>query len=305
MAITDLATGERTSLSESKNIELMVRNGVHFIGSITSCGAAYRTSDGKVLSAWSDGGDMRLWLNGVEQAPVPMPEGYAWMWYGETTMISRLFAVGENGCVLYGAYAPDAQEDALAAFALYDSADGRWTLYPDEGADTADRVMALGRSAAVFAVADDDSILRVYGPQQGGARVVRTGLPTSAVSKMAFLPDDIHLILYTRDGRLDVFDTDSGKLVYESMTDARYGTGVYGDFSPDGRRAYIQVINADVLICLDTTDWCELGRADNSYGFDTAREEIWRYISFDYGLSVWRVPTREELIAISRGVCGD
>ena len=190
----------------------------------------------------------------------------------------------------------------MTSFALWSSQNGAWTLYPDDGAGDGDRLVALGRRAPVFAVVEPGDAVRVYG--LGETRKIDLSIPIGSVLSLGFFPDDRHFAVYTSDGVVAVFDAMAEGAVYSGNIGATSGQELLCEFSPDGRRAYIGVSETETLLCLDASSWTELGRAEGSVGFDSAREAV---VAYDYsdGLSLWRVPAREELIAIAGAVLAE
>ena len=300
---TDLPSGESRVLWDGDSL-LTASITSSMAGYFRDADSAYLSADGKLLTAACDSRSLQVFLDGEEKASTPLPQGVDWC-YSHYDAFAHLLRAGENGCVLMSAYPPKAEEKRFDQFLLWDLADGAFSLVKDEGNGSTERVFALGRATGVFAVADVDDALRLY-DRDGLVRAIETSFPAISVRLAQFSPDDGQIALYTADGRVAVYDCESGALLFWTDTGTAYGETLLLEKSPDGRRAYLLVGGSGgVVLCLDAESWTELGRAGNACGLDAAREEIWCYDPYGEGIYAWSVPAREELLAVARRVCGE
>ena len=122
-------------------------------------------------------------------------------------------AVSPQGYALVSAKVTSV-EDPL--YLLYNRKEDEWTDL-SEYAPAPRMISAMAQNRPLMAFQKTDGTLCLFDPESGRElRTVESDLPAGNIAGMAFSPDDRQLFVFTRNGRLLVYDIESGKELHRS-----------------------------------------------------------------------------------------
>ncbi|MCR5498837.1 MAG: TIR domain-containing protein [Acetatifactor sp.] len=191
-------------------------------GSILIQADAVSLSDGRVLQAavaypkdteFGQGGGRLLWrIDGDETKDLLCEEGE--IWGGILGVYGRdLLACGANGFLIVSSC--KGEEEYRSEFVAVNSANGaRYTLADMRPEGQEEGKVIVGKKKPVFAVYDEDGMLRVYDILTQSLKH-EIELPLGQVIKdVTFGMEDDVIAVYTLDGRLFVYDVTTGNEVF-------------------------------------------------------------------------------------------
>ena len=273
---------------------------VHYMAYKTKAESA-RRPDGAVLTAYCDGDSLSLWMDGdlLDTLPLP-PELTAWSVI-HSLSIDAVLKTGENGLVLLSDYGQRADDYAVKSFVLYDVQQKTWVSVEDAAHGNSKRIIALGAEQACFAVCDQDAAIHLY-RLPGSVETLRTGIASESITDCRFLCGDRFLALCSKEGALEIYDTETASRVYAGHFD----TGIYScgrlsaSMDRENSRLFVIEHKNHCCICLDTGSWTKLAKIANVYGYDAEQNRLYRV-----SLGVMRVqpaPSLDELIEMGQQV---
>ena len=99
---------------------------------------------------------------------------------------------------------------------MYNRKEDEWTDL-SEYAPAPRMISAMAQNRPLMAFQKTDGTLCLFDPESGRElRTVESDLPAGNIAGMAFSPDDRQLFAFTRNGRLLVYDIESGKELHRS-----------------------------------------------------------------------------------------
>ena len=295
---------QETTLADQRQILLPASHNdaeheISYIGYSTMAKAAYREYDGKLISVFCDGIQIRWWLDGEEQPPLILPDPISWQ-YNAPRRAYRFLAIGGNGVIVLSDFGENATNDHLRSYIGYDTINAKWLKAEDLSHESADRMVAIGTASPYLAVLDPDQYLRVYDMDQGNIiSEVSIGKPSRYLHKIDFFCGDRNIIITTTDNRIAIYDVHTAKCLYEGALDSLGYTRAVGDSS--GHRAFVYDAFTRSGIVFETEGWSEIARIDNVCGYDPQTDEIY----FDHdrlGLVIRKVPLLKDLIDMGRTI---
>lgn len=190
-------------------------------------------------------------------------------WIMPTYWRDAYLKVGGNGYALWGQYLENESEENAyytgedyknESFGFYDSVSGSLGEIADECQGGKERLLVMGEEKPIFATADEDNYLRIYDMEK--KTVVRKFiLPVicSEVQDILLCKADQVVAVWSLDRRLYLYDTESGKLLFEGIfeKDARSGSIVETIKcieDPAHQRLYF-VADEQNAICINTKYW--------------------------------------------------
>lgn len=290
-----------TVLTEAKELEVR-GDDIVFVYSASDGDAAY-LDDGRLLSAWCDGEELRWWLDTEEQEAVPLPEDKRWSTRnsGSVAMLTR---AGSNGIILLSSYGSGVKTNTMESFLAYDTSAGTWTVTEDEQHGSSTRMMSLAREKPLLAVMDADRSLRVYDLQAGKLETtLPLDLPLDYVVDVRFAFGDEYLVLRMDDQQLAIFRLDSGDCVYRGSLEQSYTLDTAISEDRAGHRAYIIDRVTQKGLVLDRQNWNLLANLENVYGFDPERDELY-FCTYGDDLTIRQIPDLNALIQTGRKMAG-
>ncbi len=301
--------GEGTPVAAGEQVVLSVQDDVRYVAQ-DACGAVcYLERDGRLLTAWCDGTQLRWWLDGEEQPAAALPEGVVWQ-VSNQVVYKRMLTASPGGLILLSDFGTDSGKDAMAGIMAYDTAGGRWLRVEDAARGSVERVFAAGRALPRVATLDADGCLRVYDMEAGALlNELHINLPRNYVAQIQFILDDSFLLLGMEDDRLSIYSLESGDCVYRGTLKRYTYLPLNVDIDSEGRRVYLIDAGLNKGIVLDRDSWTELARLEDAYCFDPRADVLYTaaYSDASGGRRLYRhrIPDLWELAGSVRDVLGE
>ena len=297
--------GTQSTLSSEEQVELMNKGGISYVASKRDSHSAMRLSDQKLVTVRSDGQTLDIWLDGQDPHSVSIPENVIWA-YENPAFFSRFVRVGHNGYVLMSCFSQASGEN-MTGFAAYDSVAGTWTIIADAAQGLYNRVIAMGKEKASFAVIDADGYARVYDIQTGEVTgKVSLQLPYNSFESLQFILDDEYLAAQTEDGQVLIYEIASGRIVYREQMEAGFLTGLAVYEDPVNQRLYLCADHSYSKangICLDITTWTKLMEIRTMLCYIPQTNEVYCYRNEK--ITAYVIPGTAELVALGKTVVGN
>ncbi|MBP5280875.1 MAG: TIR domain-containing protein [Lachnospiraceae bacterium] len=247
----DLETKQMKDLFESSKLFAATRN--------------YRMADGRVLQAvleyrggWSDPADTISWKIDDEESGTFQNDGDE-KWIGSGVYShGELLWVGAQHYVMTAYF--EGEESIRKGFVAYDVTSGKKYVIPEaEDAPETEGKVFMGEQKGIFAVMDDDGKLRIYDiATEKLANVI--DLPAGQViAGVTFGNNDGVIGAYSLDGRLYLFDVQSGnKLMECEMGEPRenlLNTLKLTCYDDPARNRLLFTVSGENGVCVETKDW--------------------------------------------------
>lgn len=239
-----------------------------------------------------------LWRNGKEEKSIKLLENMTWYFKNHYATYS-LLDIGENECILLSNYTSNTKTDTIQSFVFYDMRNDIWAQMEDYTHGDSERKTIVGNKKAIFAVFDQDQIIRIYDSIDNTISEIKTNINPNTVVDWKFIDEDNYIAIYTHDSMFEIYDISKAKLVYYYMGNAISYRGHFS-FHIDNqkRRAFFILNDSHICLCLDASSWTELAIAEDAYGFDDMNDRIYFY---KYDKVFYRqIPTLEDMICIGR-----
>lgn len=156
-------------------------------------------------------------------------------------------------------------------YLLYNPVDDKWTDL-SEHEPSSEMSCAMAQSRPLMAFQKNNGTLCLFDLASGQeVRSIETSFPDKSIAKIVFAPDDRSLLVFTRNGRLLVVDSEDGKELNRcQFSNSGLGfrdTALYkADSAGQGRRVFIlyddPTYNTSVGITLDTETMAKTGLFD-------------------------------------------
>ena len=231
-----------------------------------AAGTACLLENGEVLHAavayakgadWEDPASILLWQIGDgDVREFACDEGERWIGRGDAYQKTHLWA-GSAGYVLVARYGEDGGR--RSGFSAYDVAGGKKYVIPDRSPAEDEGSVTMGKSKPVFAVRDEDGRIRIYDILSQNLKCEIRPEAGQSVGGITFCMEDEALAIYTLDGRLFVYDADTGNCLSEcEMGDAQNiltNEVELTCFEDPARHRLFFTVPDKGGVCLDTIHW--------------------------------------------------
>lgn len=276
----DVQTGQTEVLGEEKITTMahgtLFGEDMEYVASLTKADSA-RRGDGAVLTAYCDGESLSLWLDGVLRETVSLPSDTMTWQVKHSLSMDSVLKTGGNGLVLFSDYGKEPDGSAIARFMLYNTEEKTWVGVEDAAHGDAKRIFALGEEDACFAVYEQGLLIHLY-RLSGGVQTIKTGVASDAVADFRFLCGDRYLAVCSKEGALEIFDTENAARVYAGRFDADFSFGrLSAAMDEENQRMYVIDHKARRCVCLDARSWTKLAEIANVYGYDPKENSLYLY----------------------------
>ena len=292
--------GSISVIAEREEVVLQTVGQTNYIATIHRADAARQASDGRILTARSDGKNLEFWMDGGEETSVPLPENVFWALENGLELYSMLH-VGENGLVVLSDFA---SEDAaeIEHFVVYDLASQKWKQIPDAAHGSHKRQIVFGQNSPVFAVYDEDMNIRVYDWNSAEpVHCINAGLPMVSVQKIGMMMDDRYVYVLTEDGRFMIYSIETSEMVFRTIFRYAYSAAYFSNWLDRANERLYLRMDANAL-CVDMRTWEQLFNAKDFKFYSPAQNEV--YVStldmdtLAYSLKAIPIPSTSELVDI-------
>ena len=270
------------------------------------------TPDGQMIAADLLDDRVLIWRGDADPVFMDAPDGV-------TGLVFWQAAMGRNGLIVCSYYPGaetvetryavcDTLSETWIEFCGEETRDPHWADGWDEYPKKADTLICVGDVLPLFAVWDNENILRVYDcTTKTKYFAAYSGLVRDSVTHMQFIMDDAYLLVQTVDGLITIFDARTGAVVLREaspLAGAEYVPAVYRD--PRSHRLYLVCQNdgSDTCgICIDTENWVIQARIPGMIGYDESQDMIYRMVNAadePLRLVAYRLPGAQELVALAR-----
>ena len=227
---------------------------------ITSKGDALHAIIGSTYDAVSNDWKYGLYLriNDGKITEIPYDESRNWL-LGSGLFRDGLLKVGANGFVLIGQFA-NAEEEVVESFTYVYSETGKEAVIQDPCPGSKDRKLCLAKNAPLFAIVEDDNVLRQFVLDTVPSVLCEITLPVPAeqVFQIEYCANDQILALWSVNKDLYLYHSDTGELCFTGRIDKYVEEGpnpglrCVDDLSRD--RLYF-VTESGAAICVNVKSW--------------------------------------------------
>lgn len=237
----------------------------------TCCASSYLAGTGEVITANLEANVLRIWINGKETDLVPLPKEQIPPDTGGD-IVNAYVAVYPNGDILVSRYQTT----------VYHFTTGNWTVIQSSFSVPNPQAFTVSDSGAYMAFADCQDMLQIVDGLSGeSVTSFALQMPYGAVCNMQFSWDDSVLIVKTVEGRIQIFDIATGKILFAGSLDDGHEEKLQVYQDKQNQRLYLcgQFSSSLNGVCIDVRTWTELSKVRNMIFFDTERGVLYRYES--------------------------
>lgn len=259
---------------------------------------------GDVISVAAAMHGIRIWRNGVHMKDAAYPVQIA----GSDQRFKGVTVhMGENGMAVVSSMS----ENGTRLFLAYDVLANCWYQIPTELPYEESFELICGSSDPVFLVHDSNGMALLYDiPSQLLYLGIPTAVPLTALKNMQLCMKDDYVLFYTKDRDVSIYDTASGKAVYEERHPWRSSEPLHCYEDPQRQQLYlVSEFISDPGYCLATDTWYLMAEISNLVLCNEHTGRILqRKDDFSGDVSeLWlsSVMTAEELISYGHTVIGE
>ncbi len=209
--------------------------------------------------------------------------------FGENGIFATPFSrENENffsGCAFYDTNSGDSYE--------YDQMDGFHDLW-------------IGDHSPVAAILTTEDSIDLFDIAKGSLHSrIPLSLPYTSVKYVQFLLDDQYLLIQTSTGKINIYSTATGELVYSEWGDALSASlEPYCAEDPIRHRLYIETSTL-FGSCIDTRSWTKIAEIPQFAAFNAHSNTIYRWLPYEEmnsQLVACTLPETEELVSIAKSI---
>lgn len=261
------------------------------------CRSGRLSGSGDVLTAILTESGLRIYINGQHHKDAA---------FSSESMESSSFnlTVGSNGYILlYENWGRN-----LDGYLIYDYYGDTWHHIPNtQHLDQICRILLGSETPTLFEINSDGDIRVCDISTRKEILRFRTGLQSSTIDEILLTREDSLLIIYTMDQDINIFDLNTGSLVYSEQAPENYQASLV--CYDDPQNEYLFLFDNSLYnngLCMSTVTWNVLMEIPEFLLYDCTQKVILQYASDDdCSLTLSAIPTTEELIALGKQFLGE
>ncbi|MBO4887218.1 MAG: toll/interleukin-1 receptor domain-containing protein [Firmicutes bacterium] len=197
-----------------------------------------------------------------------------------------VYVLGKNGYLIMRGVPVYKEEEGLyyiedeeSVYYLWNVREDTTIIIPDGCPEDLMHKVVSGEETPVFAVADSEGGIRIYSAETKDSFLLSSAYSTGPVRAMGFFGGDQYLAVYTYTGRMDIYQIDTGEMVFseDNPYSSQYVELIEAYEDHAGRLLLIGKVNAFTYgdcVVIDQEEWAVTARIQNVFAYSNNSEQI-------------------------------